>query len=162
MKRSISLSEPADGRLKSVVATHDSNPSVVLEAALLRFAELSAAEQAREIRHLERARRAATRDGWMHVFWEALAEEFGARDFDLTGEGNPMTLRQHLGFTVVFLLDMQKPTSGPIYVHAFRSPVVNGNGLVRDWTYTKDYPVFSAAREVATWIRENHAAQTAS
>lgn len=157
MKRSISLSEPADGRLDGVVKAHNTNPSVVLEAALLYFAELSAPEQQREIQHLQRARRAATRDGWMHVFWEALAEEFGVRDFDLTGEGNPMILRQYLGFTVVFLLDMQRPTSGPIYVHAFPSSVVDGRALTRDWIYKKEYPVFSAAREVATWIRENQA-----
>jgi hypothetical protein len=162
MKRSISLSNAADGRLESVVKAHNSNISVVLEAALLHFAELAADEQAGAIRQLERARRASTRDGWMHVFWEALAEEFGAKDFDWTGDGNPMTLRQHMGFTVVFLLDVQNPTSGPIYVHAFLSPVVDARGLVRDWRFTKDDPVFSAAREVAAWIRANQPAQAAS
>jgi hypothetical protein len=155
MKLSISLSEPAGARLSEVVKAHDANPSVALEAALLYFAELPTVEQAREVRHLQQARRAATRDGWMHVFWEALAEEFGVRDFDWTGQGNPLTLRQHKGFNVVFLFDVQNPTSGPIYVHAFQSPVVDGRALMRDWTYSKEDPVFTAAREVAAWIREN-------
>lgn len=155
MKLSISLSERAAGRLDVVVKAHEANPSVVLEAALLHFVELPAAEQNREVRHLQQARKATTRDGWMRVFWEALAEEFGAQDFDWTGRGNPLTPRQHHGFSIVYLFDERSPTSGPIYVHAFQSPVVDGRALIQNWTYTKDDAVFSAAREVAKWIREN-------
>jgi hypothetical protein len=143
-----------------VVKAHDANPSVVLEAALLHFADLPAAEQQREVRHLQQARQATTRDGWMRVFWQALAEEFDVRDFDWTGDGNVRAPRQHHGFSIVYLLDQQNPTSGPIFVHAFQSPMVDGRALVRDWTYSKDFPVFSAARDVATWIRENEPAAT--
>jgi hypothetical protein len=155
MKLSISLSEPAGVRLGSVVKAHDANPSVVLEAALLHFADLSSDEQEREVRHLQQARRANSRDGWMRVFWEALAEEFGTRDFDWTGQGNPLTPRQHHGFSIVYLFDERSPTSGPIYVHAFQSPAIDSRALIQNWTYTKDDPVFSAARSVANWIREN-------
>lgn len=158
MKRSISLSDAADSRLESVVKAHDANPSVVLEAALLHFAELPAAEQKREVRHLQQGRQATTRDGWMRVFWEALAEEFDARDFDWTGQGNVLTPRQHHGFSIVYLFDERSPTAGPIYVHAFQSPVVDGRAMIQNWTYTKEDPVFSAAREVAKWIRENEPA----
>jgi hypothetical protein len=155
MKLSISLSEPAGHRLRAVVKAHDANPSVVLEAALLHFSDLPVAEQSREIRNLQQARKAATRDGWMRVFWEALAEEFGGHDFDRTGEGNVLTQRQHRGFSIVYLYDQHNPTSGPIYVHAFQSPFVDGRALIQNWTYTKNDPVFSAAREVANWIRQN-------
>ena len=155
MKISISLSEPAGTRLATVVKAHGSNPSVVLEAALLYFADLPTAEQQREVRHLHQSRIASSRDGWMHVFWEALAEEFGVRDFDFTGEGNPFTPRQHHGFNIVYLYDERNPTSGPIHVHAFQTPVVDGRALLRNWTYSKETPVFSAAREVANWIRES-------
>jgi hypothetical protein len=155
MKLSISLSEPAGARLAAVVKAHDANPSIVLEAALLHFADLPAAEQQREVRHLQQARVASSRDGWMRVFWQALAEEFGVSDFDLTGEGNPFAARQHHGFNIVYLYDERTPTSGPIHVHAFQTPVVDGRALLRSWTYTKETPVFSAAREVANWIRES-------
>jgi hypothetical protein len=84
MKRSISLSAVADERLEPIVEKWKSNPSVALEAALLRFPDLSPAEQERDLRYLHNQRRSATRDGWMRVFWEALAEEFGAKDFDFT------------------------------------------------------------------------------
>jgi hypothetical protein len=155
MKMSISLSTAAAGRLADVVKALDANASVVLEASLLHFAGLASAEQAREVRHLQQARRAGTRDGWMRVFWEALAEEFGLEDFDWTGQGNVLAPRRHGGFSVVFLYDPENPTSGPIYVHAFQSPPVAGRALIRDWTYSADAPVFSAAHEVAMWIREN-------
>src|ERR1700685_2620989 len=137
MKLSISLSEAAGARLSDVVKAHDANPSVVLEAALLHFAGLSSGEQEREVRHLQQARRAASRDGWMRVFWEALAEEFETRDFDWTGQGNPLTPRQHHGFSIVYLFDERSPTSGPIYVHAFQNPAVDGRALIQNWTSTK-------------------------
>ncbi len=156
MKISISLSDPAGARLAAVVKAHpDSNPSVVLEAALLHFSDLPDADRARDIRHLQQARRANSREGWMRIFWEALAEEFGTRDFDFTGQGNPMTPRQYNGFRIVYLFDERNPTSGPIYVHAFQSPVVDGRARIENWTFTKDEPVFSAAHQVADWIREN-------
>jgi hypothetical protein len=162
MKLSISLSDLAAGRLADVVQAHEANPSVVLEAALLHFADLPGAKQAREVRHLQQARRAGTRDGWMRVFWEALAEEFDVRDFDWTGQGNVLTPRQHHGFSVVFLYNPQSPTAGPIYVHAFQNPPVAERSLIHDWTYTTDTPVFSAAHEVAAWIRKNEQPSPAS
>ncbi|MDB5072083.1 MAG: hypothetical protein JWM87_3194 [Candidatus Eremiobacteraeota bacterium] len=91
----------------------------------------------------------------MRVFWEALAEEFGAKDFDWTGQGNPMAPRNHGGFNVVFLYDERNPTSGPIYVHAFENPPSPDNrALIQNWTFPQDRSVYGAAREVATWIRE--------
>ena len=92
----------------------------------------------------------------MRIFREAVAEEFDAIDVDWTGQGNPYTPREHRGFTIVFLLDIHNPTSGPIYVHALQSqPSTDGRVVVHDWEFTKDDPVYSAAREVADWIRTN-------
>jgi hypothetical protein len=159
MKLSISLSDVAAERLKSLVEGRGSNPSVVLEASLLNFAELPRDDQEREIRHLHNLRRATSRDGWMHVFWEALAEEFGTQDFDWTGQDNPLTPRNHAGFSIVFLYDERNPTSGPIYVHAFQSPPAADNrALLQNWQFDKSESVYSAAHQVATWIRNKGAA----
>jgi hypothetical protein len=156
MKLSISLSDQAARCLRTLVEGRNSNPSLVLEASLLRFADLPQADQERDLRYLHNTRRSATRDGWMRVFWEALAEEFGAKDFDFSGRGNPLAPRQHGGFKVVFLFDQQNPTSGPIYVHAFEYPPAPDNrSLIQNWTFEKTEPVYAAARKVATWIQQN-------
>lgn len=164
MKLSISLSKWAGERLEALVKGCNSNPSLVLEASLLRFAALPEAEQLRDIGHLHQARKATTRDGWMRVFWEAVAEEFDSNDFELTGQGNPVAPRSHHGFDMVFLYDERNPISGPIYVHVFQSPPpVDNRALMQNWTFTKDDPVYGAARKVANWIRENeHSIQPAT
>jgi hypothetical protein len=156
MKLSISLSDQAAKSLQALVVARNSNPSLVLEASLLRFADLPLADQERDIRYLHNARKSVTRDGWMRVFWEALAEEFDTKDFDFTGQGNPMTPRHHGGFDIVFLYDERNPTSGPIYVHAFENPPASDNrSLIQNWTFEKSDPVYGAARKVATWIRQD-------
>jgi hypothetical protein len=156
MKLSISLSQTAGDRLGSLVELRNSNPSLVLEAALFRFADLPVAEQQRDIWRLHQSRKATTRDGWMRVFREAVAEEFDAEDVDFTGQDNPRTPRQYLGFTIMFLLDVQNPTSPPISVHVFQSqPSTDNRAVMHDWKFTKDSPVYGAAREVANWIRDN-------
>lgn len=159
MKLSISISDHAAERLGALVKERNSNPSLVLEAALLRFADLPVEQQQRDLRWLHNSRKATSRDGWMRVFWEALAEEFDSRDFDFTGQGNPFTPRQHAGFQFAFLYDERSPTAGPIYVHAFQSPPgSDGRSLVQNWTFDhRTDPVYGAARRVAQWVRE-HAA----
>lgn len=156
MKLSINLSDVAAEQLQRIVNDRRSNPSVVLETSLLRFADLEAADQERDLRHQHNLRKAATRDGWMRVFWEALAEEFNVTDFDLTGDGNLLTPRSHAGYSIVFLLDDRTPTSGPIHIHVFQSPPAPDNrSLIHNWTFNKTDSVYSAARSVAHWIREH-------
>lgn len=156
MKISISLSDAASGCLKELVAARNSNPSLVLEASLLSFAELPEEDQEREIRRLHNERKATSRDGWMRVFWKALAEEFGVEDFDFTGHDNPFAPRQHGGFSIVFLYDERNPTSGPIYVHAFQNlPQPDNRSLIQNWVFEKEQPVYGGARKVASWIREH-------
>jgi hypothetical protein len=99
------------------------------------------------------SRKATSRENWMHVFWHAIAEEFDSTDFDRDGYDNPMAPRRHGGFDMVYLYDERNPTSGPIYVHVFESAAVNGRALMHDWTFTKDDPVYGAARTVADWVR---------
>jgi hypothetical protein len=161
MKLSISISSGAADKLQALVASRNSNPSLVLEASLLRFAELPGHEQERDIRRLHQSRKATSRDGWMHVFWQAIAEEFDAEDFDRTGYDNPMAPRSHHGFDMVYLYDERNPTSGPIYVHVFESRAINGRALMHNWDFNVDDSVYSAAREVANWVRANeHFLQT--
>lgn len=162
MKLSISLSQQAAAKLEALVKLRNSNPSLVLEASLLKFAELPEEQQERDIRRLHLMRKATSRENWMRVFWQAIAEEFDAADFDVTGYGNPLAQRHHHGFDMVYLYDERYQTSGPINVHVFQSPLVDGRALMHDWIFTKDDPVFSAAREVADWIRANEHLLSAS
>ena len=155
MKMSISLSDPAAETLRELAKARKSNASVVLEASLLSFAEMPEPEQLGRIRELQNLRRATTRDGWMHVFWEALAEAFGSKDFDFTGQGNPMAPRNHAGFCFVFLYDERNPLSGPIYVHTFQSPAGPDNrALLNNWQFDKGENVYGCARKVAAWVKQ--------
>ena len=155
MKLSVSLSDIVANELRSVAKARNSNVSIFVEASVVHFLELPPVEQERAIRQLVNTRAATTRDGWLRVFHQALAEEFGRTDVDWGGMDNPMAFRHHAGFNVGFLLDQARPTSGPIYVHAFEAtPAPDQRSLVQDWTFEMTDPVYAAARSVAEWIRQ--------
>lgn len=155
-KITVSLSTPAYERLGSWVRDHNSNPSVVTEAALLRFADLSDRERNRAIQHLMATKKATDRTGWMRLFWDGYAEEFGTVNFDRDGSQFTV-LRQYDGFDTIWLQLPPAPEHDKTAIlHVQESPpVVAGvETITQRFAYTIDYSPFTAAAEVAAWVRK--------
>lgn len=157
MKLSISLTDSIAKTLSSTAKDSDTSVSSVIESALRRFEALPASEQKKAIRETHGYKRALTRTGWMSVFWEILADEFGRTDFAHGDPDRVAVLRTYDGFCVVFLdnwSSVDDAERGELIVHIFESPG-GQHGPVDTTRYQQTDSVFNAARSTADWIRKH-------
>jgi hypothetical protein len=165
-KITVSLSDPTSERLgqwvMSLGSDGSSNPSVVVEAALIYFGELDRHQQNRRIRELQASRKATSRDGWVALFWEALSEEFDARDIDTAGR-RLMAVRTYGGFNVVYLMQNPSTDDGRIHLQVHPAPP-HGGWVEPPVQYFQISPADSAYRvaaQIAAWIRDQRAEREA-
>jgi len=156
MKISVSISDPAHISLTAMANTHDTNLSTMVESAVRYFATLPDQTRAKVVRETHAGKRALTRTGWMSVFLDVLAEEFGVTDPYTGTSDHVYAPRTYDGFSVVFLMNYaNKPDSDtdPLIVHVWKVEVTDVMRTI-DMYFNQEESVYDAARKVASWIRD--------
>ena len=97
-----------------------------------------------------------TRNGWMSVFWEVMASEFGAPFVPY----NVMAARTYEDCYVNFLMShVAEPDTetDPLIVNMWKRPGEGGVTTTNTVYYKLQDSVFDAARATAVWIRTQKA-----
>jgi hypothetical protein len=160
-KLSINLSQPVHDRLGEMVMTEGPNASIVCEAALIMFERVPLDERRKILRQLLAERRPQTPRSWRALFWTALADEFGVPEMAGGAEQYLMAPRPYDGFQVIFDAQhaLRPGHESEIVVFTDTAPPYTDRTrrIGSSWTFAVGESVFTAAHDVAEWIRSNKA-----
>ncbi len=161
-KLSINLSQPVYDRVGAIVTSGEGpNASIVCEAALIAFERVDAGERRQMMSRLLAERRPQTPRSWRALFWTALADEFGKPEMAGGAEQYLMAARPYEGFQVIFdaMHALQPSRENEIVVFTDTAPpyTERTHRIGTTWTFTVADSVFTAAHDVAEWIRANKA-----
>jgi hypothetical protein len=155
MKRTISLSNPAETQLKALAAKTDATPSTIVETAIRLLADLADGELANAVLVTQFGKRALSPARWRSAFWETLSKQMGV-DYSAFEGRLPYGPRTFRGCHVVFLLpNIDGREDGTITVHAFEDAA--GKSTPPEtyrWDYRVGDDVRKAAALTAAWIDE--------
>ncbi len=136
------------------------NYGTIVEAAVIKFAEVPDAERRRLVKRVATEKLARGRSGWIGLFWDAYAEEFGESNFDPGNQRAPYAVRSYEYFDCIMLVHPGELESDhrDFDIHVTESPpTVSGvETLTRRFRFTSDDSPYAAASEVAAWVREQH------
>jgi hypothetical protein len=154
-KLTISLTERGFAALGEFVRIDNANASVELEVGLELLRELPEPERRRRVREMLAGRRATTPSAWVSNFWDGLAQDFDAIDFDRTGT-HTMTVRQYDHFDVKYFSNPPTHDDGRLHFEAVESqPIVAGIESVRlFFDFALEDSPYAASRAIAKGIRE--------
>ena len=165
-KISATLSKSVHDDFDTWVRTYEGgNMATVTEAALIKFRDVPDAERRRLVKQVFAGKQARGRSGWIGLFWDAYADEFGERNFDPENNRYLMALRQYANFDCIMLQLPKEVENDPrgFEIHVAESaPTVGGiEHLTRRFHFDMDDSPYVAAAEIATWVRgqQQHAAE---
>lgn len=158
-KISATLSKGVHDDFEKWVRTYEGgNMATVTEAALIKFREVPDAERRRLVKMIFASKQARGRRGWMGLFWDAYADEFGERNFDPENDRYLLTLRQYAHFDCIMLQLPKEVDDDPrgFEIHVAESPptVAGVEHLTRRFHFDIDESPFTAAATVAQWVRD--------
>jgi hypothetical protein len=152
-KTSIALSNLVYADLQSWVNSYGGNHGTVCEAALMRFRDVADSERRQLVKRIAASKQARGRTGWIGLFWDAYAEEFGKANFDPANERYLMSLRKYAGFDCIMLQLPHEVEGDPrgFEIHVTESPpsVAGMEHITHRFRFTLDDSPFSAAAAVA-------------
>jgi hypothetical protein len=104
-------------------------------------------------------RRPQTPTSWRTLFWTALADEFGVPEMAGGNDRYLMAARPYAGFQVIFDAQHSLAPGCENEIVIFKDTALPCNERTRrigqSWTYTVTDSVFTAAHDVAEWLRSN-------
>jgi len=161
VKLSVTVADRADWTLRALANEHGANHSVVMEAALMHFADFPAAERNLLIRGIHANKKAYTRPRWRAAFFDSMFDEFWFAKKLRGGRRTEFTPVTFAGYQVWFLLEnLIGPESEdePLFcVQIMASPAemrLNTADAQHQFTFSRDLSPYDAARQVADFIRE--------
>lgn len=157
-KTSIALSNLVYADLQSWVHLYGGNHGTVCEAALMKFRDVADDERRRLVKRVAASKLARGRTGWIGLFWDAYAEEFGYTNFDPANDRNLMSLRRYQDFDCIMLQlphEVELDQRG-FEVHVTESPpsIAGIEHITHRFRFALDDSPFSAASKVASWVHE--------
>ena len=155
MKLSVSLSDSLESPLRKARKGLGNLPvSLLLEAALTAYLDLTTEAQAQVVQRCVADRAAVTRSGWSRSFWQLLGARMEFKDL----QENELAPRLYGGHIVVMLLpayDRYAAEDEDFIVHA--TPSDSKYSGRSTWTFERGVPPSVAAHTVADWLKMQRA-----
>jgi hypothetical protein len=158
-KLSVTLAARAGRALRELAEQHGVNQSVITEAALMYFSDLSFADRFRLIRATSASKKAYTRGRWRASFWNAIFDEFWFPLELRSGRRSDFTPLTFAGFQIWILTDSianldREDAPFAIVAAANAMSTHVSPDTKREFTFRRDASPYDAAQTVVAFIRE--------